>query len=309
MLFKVINELRLDKRKRSYHFHCKLVFTWWLWWYLMCDWHIVWQFIFCFVCLFCFLLFCVSFFLCFWIASGDLWLSSQTISTSFFSRRWSQNTEFPLLAVVHTVWLREHNWAARNLGRLNPHWSDERVYQEAKKLTLAELQHVTYDEFLPIVLNRQTRARFNLISAPRGHNTVYDPSVDATMFNAFGAAAYRFGHSLVRSTLAHSNANFQTETVFQGANTFNRPLTIWQPNQEGPERFARWMTVVPKERSDRFVTDALRNNLSGAQMATPWIWPHWIYSADGITVYRATISTGKIYSSYQRFFFQHIWIS
>ena len=181
--------------------------------------------------------------------------------TYLFPKGDHRNTEYPLLAVVHIVWLREHNWVARNLGRLNPHWSDERVYQEAKKFTLAELQLVTYDEFIPIILNRQTRARFNLISTPRGHNTVYDPSVDATMFNAFGAAAYRFGHSLVRNTLAHSNANFQTEMVFEGSRSFGRPLTIWQPNQEGTERYARWMTTVPQERSDRFVSNSLRNYL------------------------------------------------
>lgn len=53
---------------------------------------------------------------------------------------------------MHTIWLREHNRLAERLSTLNPHWNDERVFQEAKKLVVAEIQHITYTEWLPIVL-------------------------------------------------------------------------------------------------------------------------------------------------------------
>ena len=42
--------------------------------------------------------------------------------------------------MFHTVWVREHNRLATQLAYLNPHWDDERLYQEARKIVVAEMQ-------------------------------------------------------------------------------------------------------------------------------------------------------------------------
>ena len=59
-----------------------------------------------------------------------------------------------LLTMIHNVWLRFHNEAARELERLNPHWNDEVLYQEARRVVVACIQHIVYNEYLPILLGR-----------------------------------------------------------------------------------------------------------------------------------------------------------
>jgi peroxidase len=66
------------------------------------------------------------------------------------------------LATVHMLWMREHNRIATELSRLNPHWDDEIIYQETRRIVAAEMQHITFNEWLPIVLGEILLLFFNI---------------------------------------------------------------------------------------------------------------------------------------------------
>ena len=63
----------------------------------------------------------------------------------------ARNSEQPVLAAIHTIFMRYHNKLTGELSRLNPQWSDETLYQEARRIVSAVQQQITWNEFLPRV--------------------------------------------------------------------------------------------------------------------------------------------------------------
>ncbi|XP_037082057.1 peroxidase-like [Pollicipes pollicipes] len=109
--------------------------------------------------------------------------------------------EQPGLTSMHTLWMREHNRVARGLARMNPLWGDDRLFHEARKVVGAMVQVITYNEWLPVVLGRSVIKIFDVTLQKYGYFYGYNSSVNPTIANSFGSAAFRFGHSLVNSKL------------------------------------------------------------------------------------------------------------
>ena len=49
--------------------------------------------------------------------------------------------------------MREHNRIAKILSGLNLTWSDESILQEARRILIAEMQHITFNEFITTLLS------------------------------------------------------------------------------------------------------------------------------------------------------------
>ena len=98
--------------------------------------------------------------------------------------RANENVE---MTALQTLFVREHNVQADRIAAANPRLTDEQIYQNARSIVIAELQSITYNEWLPSLLGRGAIARY----------VGYDSSVNPGISNEFATAAFRFGHSLL----------------------------------------------------------------------------------------------------------------
>ncbi len=144
--------------------------------------------------------------------SNDTCSSSSTAGYKCFMAGEHRTSENLGLVGVQTLFAREHNRVASSLASLNPSWNDETLYQEARRIVIAQLQHITYNEFVPELVGD-----FSL--SPLTSNdyfTGYNGSVSPQITGEFATAAFRMGHSLIRqiNTLVDMNQTF-TAKAFQ----------------------------------------------------------------------------------------------
>ncbi|KAI5728625.1 hypothetical protein M8J77_018738 [Diaphorina citri] len=135
----------------------------------------------------------------------------------------------PHTAVMYTLWMREHNRIADQLARVNPHWDDERLFQESRKLVGAMIQHITYSEFLPLVLGGKYSRRRGLAVSSRagGFSDLYNETVDPAVSNAFATAAAKFTNSLMSGDIELVGEDRSSEnSVIELRNHFNGPAVM-----------------------------------------------------------------------------------
>jgi peroxidase len=102
--------------------------------------------------------------------------------------RGNENVE---LTALQTLFVRNHNLIAGKLQKAHPKWTDEQLYQEARKLNIAQYQSIVYNGWIPAVLG------VNALLAYTG----YKSNVNATISNEFSTVAFRFGHSLLSANI------------------------------------------------------------------------------------------------------------
>ncbi|XP_047507220.1 heme peroxidase 2 [Pieris napi] len=65
-------------------------------------------------------------------------------------------------APLYTALLSEHNRIAGELYSLNPFWEDNAIFLESRRALAAIIQHITYNEFLPVLLGEVGMAKAEL---------------------------------------------------------------------------------------------------------------------------------------------------
>ena len=163
------------------------------------------------------------------------------------------------LLTMHTIWMREHNRIADELEKLNTRWDSETVFQVAKQIVGAELQKITFQDYLPLLLGKGIELMPDFS---------YDANTDPGIPNAFATAAFRFGHSQIRPQFDRLDQNFQPLSI--------GPLSLidsfFQPNQyaasNGTDPILRGLLARQARRTDEFVNDVLTNHLFQTNIST-----------------------------------------
>ncbi|CRK86945.1 CLUMA_CG000762, isoform A [Clunio marinus] len=127
-----------------------------------------------------------------------------------------------MLVALHLLFAREHNRIAEDLHQLNPHWSDDTIFEETRKIVVAEIQHITYNEWLPLVIGKETARTFSLLSSFEGYSNDYDEEINPSMTNEFTGAAFRFGHSTVQGRL-FVEFQHRLDEIILISDTFHNP--------------------------------------------------------------------------------------
>lgn len=111
----------------------------------------------------------------------------------------------PQLTLLQIVLLREHNRIADALAALNPHWDDEAIFQEARRIAIAEHQFISYYEWLPIFIGLENSVRNKILYNTKGFVNDYQPQVNPTVLNEHATAAFRYFHSLIAGYLEYDD--------------------------------------------------------------------------------------------------------
>ena len=159
--------------------------------------------------------------------------------------------ENPDLTALQTLFVREHNYQVDLAHQQHPAWTGDQLYQWARAIVSAEIEHITYDEFLPHLLGA------GAISPYDG----YDSTVNPTITEEFAGAAFRFGHSLVSSDIEGINEQGQTTSDQELKDVFFEPASAYVENGGATDGLLRHLGADVSNKFDVHIIDDLRNFL------------------------------------------------
>lgn len=153
------------------------------------------------------------------------------------------------LTAMHTLFLREHNRLCKEIAKAHPRWDDEEIFQRARKIVGAQMQVITYREFLPALLGEDA-------IPPYGG---YDEEINPGIANEFSTAAYRFGHSMLPPELVWLNKRGRQTALYPLGAVFFNPALL--RDEGGLSPLLRGLALTPAQQVDPKLDDAVRNFL------------------------------------------------
>ncbi|KAL7568559.1 hypothetical protein ACA910_002671 [Epithemia clementina (nom. ined.)] len=156
------------------------------------------------------------------------------------------------LTSMHTLFVREHNRLAALVQQEYPEANDEDIYQLVRKIVSAELQIITYKEFLPAVLGVHAPSLDNYAGPVEG--------VSPGIANEFSTAAFRFGHTMLSPELHRVGGLGDEHEPIPLMDSFFSPSKI-QQNPVIVDQIIHGFCVKPAQSIDTKIIDDVRNFL------------------------------------------------
>jgi peroxidase len=160
------------------------------------------------------------------------------------------NEHIALLA-LHTLFVREHNRLADAIQERNPEWTDEQVFQRARKIVAAEIAAITFEEFLPSLG----------ITMPEYAGP--DLTIEPSMFNEFATVAFRMGHSQIGNQMMRMTES--RVPIPEGHLSLKEGFWETAPitDEGGIAPTLRGLAVQVQAKDDLLFVEDLRNQLFG----------------------------------------------
>ncbi|XP_076863360.1 dual oxidase 1 isoform X2 [Brachyhypopomus gauderio] len=188
--------------------------------------------------------------------------TGQTGSEGFyeFGNAWANENIFTVAEGI--IWFRYHNYLASRLYEEHPSWSDEELFQNARKRVIATFQNIAFYEWLPAYLGAS-------VPPYPGYQQYLDPGISAE----FHVAAVRFGLTLVppgvymRNRTCHYrsvvNSDGSTSPAVRLCNSFwNRNNPNLKFGQDVDDLIMGMASQVA-EREDNIIVEDLRDYMYG----------------------------------------------
>ena len=153
------------------------------------------------------------------------------------------------LTALHTLFVREHNRLAAAIASEHRELTGNEIFELARKIVGAQMQAITYNEFLPLLLGEGALEPYE----------GYDSEVDPSISNEFSTAAYRFGHTMLSPSLLLVD-RFGDEWEVSLADAFFNPSLLME---EGISGLLRGLGRQQAQAIDPLVVDDIRNLLFG----------------------------------------------
>ena len=164
------------------------------------------------------------------------------------------------LTSMHTIFSREHNRLAQAIASAGLETTDENIYQLARKIVGAQMQIITYNEFLPALMGPLAP------SIEEYSNLGYLSGEDASITQTFSHAVFRFGHSMGTPSLQLRNNDYSLAGTLDLRDVFFAP-ELTDPGLGGDptliDKVLRGMAFQLAEENDVLLVDEIRNFLFG----------------------------------------------